>query len=93
VIGLLVGILGSLIAAALFPGLQAAAVGAMVRAFGWLPFRQPALLQGTWSVVWGVDSPRYEREQPDPAVQVKQLGRRVYATVKAKQATLISSGS
>lgn len=92
VISLVLGVLGSIIAAALFPGLQAAAIQGIIRVAGWLPLRQPALFSGTWHVVWEVESPRYEREQVDPSVQLRQLGRRVFATVRAKQAQFDITG-
>lgn len=83
-VSLSLGVIGSLLAAAFFPGMQSLAASAIVRRIGWLPFGQPALLGGLWTVTWHVQSDRYAPSETDESVQVRQLGKRVYARFRTR---------
>src|SRR5689334_20566292 len=78
-----IGVLGSVVAAALFPGLQGGLFAILARWFGWLPFGRPLRLDGLWKVTWHVESSRYAAIEVDEAVTIRQLGRRLYAKFRA----------
>ncbi|HEX3128134.1 MAG TPA: hypothetical protein VH394_12460 [Thermoanaerobaculia bacterium] len=85
IVSFVVGVLGSLAAAFLFPSLQIGVTAALIRLLGWLPIRRQASFDGLWKATWHVDSPKYPSQVMDENVRVRQLGNRVYAKFRAEK--------
>src|SRR5262245_44780665 len=82
-ISLGIGMIGSLIAAALFPGIQTWSMSVLTRLIGWIPRRRGAFFGGRWEVEWHVESFRYAPIELDRSVRLHQLGNRLYAKFRA----------
>ncbi len=80
---ILLGVIGSLIASFLYSPLWDRWVALLVRFFGWVPLRRPARFAGIWKSTWEVDSISYPSSMVDDKVEVRQLGRRIYAKMRA----------
>jgi hypothetical protein len=92
ILNFVLGVLGSLVAAAMFPRI-ATALGAMLALwFGWLPFGRSRDVAGVWKVAWHVESPRYAPVEVDEAVTVRQFRKRMYAKFRAGRIDCYVSG-
>lgn len=74
----ILGVIASLLAAALFPSLAEMGSAILVRMIGWLPLKRKTNLSGIWASTWYVDSPRFPTSVTDDSSEIRQLGNRVY---------------
>jgi len=91
---ILLGVIGSLIAAALFPFLtdKIAMLLAAWPFFASLTFRADNDFSGNWHCKWFVQSNRYDSEMIDPAVKIRQISNRVFIIFYTNNSSYYANG-
>jgi hypothetical protein len=79
VLSVLLGIVATILGGLLFPGVQEAVYGFLIRSFSWLRLRRRADFAGAWRSGWHVQSEKYPSVVVDEAAHIRQIGNRIYA--------------
>jgi hypothetical protein len=88
----ILGVIASLLAAALFPALSDAMSQVIVRWLSWLPVRSKVKLSGDWESSWHVQSGRFPEKVTCSSLSVNQFGRRFYARFKVGSVDFYAHG-
>lgn len=86
------GVVASLVAAAIFPSLSDGLFRVLLRVFSWLPVPRKVNLGGPWESTWYVDSTRFPNKVSCRNVVVKQLRNRFYARLKVDNVDFYAHG-